>query len=79
VIQGYWGAIVRSIGNKTGESPEERIKKSGHVNICDIVIDGKLWEVMWNGKELSLRKATNRSVDAYLAIVERIERNGEQK
>lgn len=54
-IQGYWNAKVRSLQTGTGVA-EEVIQKQGYINVCDIIIDGALWEIRSNGKELQAVK-----------------------
>jgi len=53
VIQAYWGAEVSSIVDAL--TLEKALKKYGNVHIADVIIDDKLFTVVWNGEELRVK------------------------
>jgi len=62
VIQGYWGAKVKSIEGHPGMTPEKYLEKNPEIHVCDVIIDGKrVGTVSWNGKELGIRIIDRRS------------------
>ena len=55
-IVNWWNAKIHS-HKGAGLSPEKTIKELGEIDVCEILIDGKIvGSVKWDGKELTISK-----------------------
>ena len=50
-IQGFWGAEIKSMQPAPGLTLEKHIEGNDHIIVCQIVIDGYMGSVGWNGSE----------------------------
>jgi len=57
-IQNWWNAKIYTITEtKRDIEAENTLKRLGKINICAIIIDGKVvGEAVWDGKELTISK-----------------------